>query len=200
MLIGIAGKTGSGKNYVASLLEKRGWRTLDLDIVAHQALSARADEIEHRLGPGLIRDDGRIDRKKLGAIVFSDEASLKILEEITYPWIEEKTRHWIAEEPEVPAAIHAINLHKSSLQNDCRAIIWVKASRNLRRKRVLRRDGRPWAQLRGRFSSQNGLNPKLFSPDAEIYSVRNSGNDAFLCARLDRILSRLRSGGPGRGK
>ena len=190
LILGVAGKTGSGKNYVAGLLEKRGFRSLDLDDVAHRALDALSEEIEARLGPGLIQN-GKINRKELGRRVFTDKNALKILENLTYPWIEEETLKWISESPQQPAIIHGVNLHKSSLVEKCDAIIWVSAPFILRRRRVISRDKRSWKELKGRFRSQKGLSPKLFSQDAEIYSVRNSGNDASLNVSLNRILSRL---------
>lgn len=189
-LIGVAGKTGSGKNFVAELLEDRGWRTLDLDQVAHRSLDALSRTIENQFGSEVMGSEG-INRKALGQRVFSEPALLSALENITYPWIEEETRRWLAESPDIPAVIHAINLHKTSLADECDCIIWVRAPFYLRRKRVMNRENRPWKELRGRFRSQNGLNPKLFSQHAEIYSVRNSGNVASLNNALDRILSRL---------
>ncbi len=191
MLIGIAGKTGSGKNHVASMLEERGWRTLDLDLTGHEVLESLAEEIEEQLGPGLLNLSGRIDRKILGSLVFSNPEKLNILEKLTYPWIEEKVLEWLDSDPDTPAAIHAINLHKTDLQNKLDAIIWVKAPKYIRKKRVINRDTKPWKELKGRFRSQNRLNPKLFFSDAEIYSVRNSGNDRSLSTSLDKILSRL---------
>lgn len=190
MLLGIAGKTGSGKNHVAELLEDRGWSTLDLDLVAHRSLDILAESIENRLGPGLLVN-GSINRKELGRKVFTDPESLARLEQITYPWIEKETRRWIEENHGTPKAIHAINLHKTSLPEDCDAVIWVQAPLRKRKKRVMKRDNRPWSELKGRFRSQNGLNSKLFSKRADIYSVRNSGNDASLIASLETILRRL---------
>ena len=190
MLIGIAGKTGAGKNYIASLLEKRGWRVLDLDLVAHQSLNVLAEDIESTFGPGLLKN-GVIDRRQLGGIVFAQTAALMKLEEITYPWIEEETRKWIAEDPQKPAAIHAINLHKTHLAKTMKALIWVWAPIWVRKRRVMKRDKRSWNDLKGRFKAQKRLSPKLFSSCAEIYSVRNSKNKAALERRLDRILDRL---------
>jgi dephospho-CoA kinase len=176
---------------VARLLEERGWRTLDLDIVAHRALEEKTREIVDLFGDNVLVD-GHIDRKALGRLVFSDEESLKRLEAVTYPWIEEKTREWIAEDEDIPAAIHAINLHKTKLHEECDAVIWVSAPRRVRRKRVAKRDHRPWKELKSRFRSQKALNPKVFSQHAEIYSVRNSKNDASVNASLDRVLRRLK--------
>jgi len=183
MLLGIAGKIGSGKSRVAALLEERGWRTLDLDVVAHDALEACRDAV--------LREFGTTNRRELAAVAFSDAAALRRLEDITYPWIETEARRWLDSETDRPAAIHAINLHKTDLVKDCDAILWVRCPRCVRRRRVVARDGRPWSELKHRFRAQRGLNPKLLPCDAEIYSVRNSGNDASLVDALDRVLERL---------
>lgn len=191
ILIGIAGRSGSGKNHLASKLEERGWRTLDLDCVAHQVLDDVADEVEAALGPGLLTGDGSVNRRALGRIVFPRPDHLARLEEITYPRIERETRRWIAREDPRPAAVHAVNLHKTALPELCSLIIWVHAPFITRRRRVISRDERPWRALRARFRSQKALNPKLFSGRAETYTVGNRGNDKHLEAALNRILDRL---------
>ncbi len=200
MIIGIAGKTGAGKNYVASILEQKGWRTLDLDPVGHRALDALSAEVEERLGPGLLSSDGSVNRRLLGERVFGSPQALQLLEGITYPWIEKQTRLWLEEQPDIPAAVHGVNLHKTSLVKDCRFILWVSAPLRTRRQRVMRRDSKGWKELLGRFRSQRRLGPKLFSRNAEIYKVRNSGNDRRLRRQLNRILSRLDTGSSGRGQ
>ena len=137
MILGIAGKTGAGKNKVAEILEQKGFRTLDLDVVAHRALDAMAQRINTELGGGLL-ENGVIQRSELGKRVFDDKTreknALALLEGITYPWIEDETRRWLAEKPDENAAIHAINLHKTSLPDICDAIIWVSAPWRIRRR------------------------------------------------------------------
>jgi len=189
-LIGLAGKIGSGKSYVADILQRRGWRVLDLDTVAQRALKVFKDEIVQAFGSDILVN-GHIDRKRLAAKVFTGPRCLEKLEAITYRWIEDETRRWIDLEPAVPAVIHAVNLHKTSLPKICDAIIWVKASRHIRKHRVIQRNHQSWERIKGRFDSQKRLRPKLFAPHAEIYSVRNSGNDASLNSSLNRIFRRL---------
>ncbi len=191
LLIGLAGKTGAGKNHVAALLEERGWRTLDLDPVGHRALEALSGRVEEALGPGLLAEDGSVNRRVLGQKVFGDARALETLESIVYPWIERETRRWLEEEPDTPGAVHGVNLHKTRIPEECRLILWVHAPFFVRWKRVMGRDGLPWRDILGRFRSQRALGPKLFSRDAEIYTVRNSGNARRLHRRLDRILRRL---------
>ena len=191
MLIGIAGRIGSGKNYVAAKLEERGWRTLDLDLVAHRVLEDSAEEVEAALGPGLLNRDRKINKRTLGDIVFSSPGHLARLEAITYPRIERETLIWIDQPDPRPSAVHAVNLHKTALPERCALIIWVHAPFAVRRRRVISRDSRPWPSLKARFRSQKALNSKLFFGRAETYSVGNCGNDKRLEAALNRILVRL---------
>ncbi|RLW69614.1 MAG: dephospho-CoA kinase [spirochete symbiont of Stewartia floridana] len=191
LILGIAGKMGAGKNLIASILEERGWRTLDLDSLAHQILDQNAVVIESEFGSEVIDAEGKINRRSLGAKVFNCPPLLRKLESITYPLIERETLGWLAADTSVSVAIHAINLHKTALPQRCDAILWVHASRRQRRKRVMARDGRPWNEIKARFKSQNKLKPKLFSPYAETYSIKNSGNLGRTRHRLEEILCHI---------
>ncbi|OQX29728.1 MAG: dephospho-CoA kinase [Spirochaeta sp. LUC14_002_19_P3] len=191
MLIGIAGKTGAGKNAAASILERWGWRTLDLDETAHWVLDEASELIEKEFGPGLVNDEGKVKRDELGARVFGQPQLLHKLEALSYPLIEKKTLEWYEEDATSPAAIHAVNLHKTALPKHCKAILWIDADWRIRRKRVILRDGKTWRQLKGRFKVQHGLNPKLFPANAEIYRIRNTGNLNTLEQKLAETLRRL---------
>ncbi len=191
MLLGISGKTGSGKNLVASFLERKGWRSLDLDVVAHEILNMNASLIEEEFGPGIVDDRGEVNRRILGLRVFNQPERLQKLELITYPLIEKKADEWIAENSMISAAIHAVNLHRINNLQRFNAFIWVYSFRSIRRKRVIARDDRPWKDLKGRFKSQNGLNSKLYSPYAETYRVGNSGKPEQLESRLEEVLRQI---------
>jgi hypothetical protein len=68
MLIGISGKYCAGKNAVAAILEKRGFFLIDADKLGHEALSRKKGRIVERFGKGILRPDGSVDRKRLGAM------------------------------------------------------------------------------------------------------------------------------------
>ncbi|MGC9212448.1 MAG: dephospho-CoA kinase [Athalassotoga sp.] len=86
-IIGITGGIATGKSAISGYLRSLGYPVIDADAIGHEILE-REDvrrEINERIGN--VESNGKIDRKKLGSIVFSDRDKLKILNEITHPRI-----------------------------------------------------------------------------------------------------------------
>lgn len=89
-IIGLTGGIGSGKSTVARLLEEKGATVVSADTVGHELyLPGRPawQEIVDVFGREVLTEDGTIDRKKLGAIVFSNPRDLEKLNGITHPRI-----------------------------------------------------------------------------------------------------------------
>jgi len=86
-LVGLTGGIGSGKSTVAQILRERGIPVIDADVVARQVVEpgTPAHAEIAAAWPEVMTADGRIDRKKLGALVFSDPTSQARLESITHP-------------------------------------------------------------------------------------------------------------------
>src|SRR5271156_4154669 len=91
--LGITGGIASGKSAVAWMLRESGFHVIDADAVGHEVVEpgTRAfEEIEREFGEGVIGVDGRIDRGKLGAMVFADRGKLERLNAIVHPRVEEE--------------------------------------------------------------------------------------------------------------
>jgi len=89
---GLTGGIASGKSAVAALLREMGFPVLDADSVAHKLIEPgqpAREEILQEFGADLAGTDGRIDRAKLGAIVFADPARLAKLNAILHPRVEQ---------------------------------------------------------------------------------------------------------------
>jgi dephospho-CoA kinase len=89
-VVGLAGESGTGKSTIAAHLMMRGGAHIDADIVGHEVLERTEsvrDEVRERIGADVFDEDGRIDRRRLGAIVFNDEALLETLGGIVHPRI-----------------------------------------------------------------------------------------------------------------
>ena len=83
----ITGSIASGKSTVVNLLKERGFSVIDADVIAHEQLEICKGEIVCEFGEQILDEAGKIDRKKLGAIVFREPKKLKNLEQILHPKI-----------------------------------------------------------------------------------------------------------------
>ena len=98
-VIGLTGGIGTGKSVVAEILRERGALILDADRVGHEVyLPGRPayEDIVAEFGQDVVAEDGTIDRKKLGPIVFGDPSKLARLNAITHPRMKEMMRARLA--------------------------------------------------------------------------------------------------------
>ena len=150
MIIGITGGTGCGKTTLLKEIEHRGGLVLDCDAVYHDLLTrdtALLDAIEARF-PGVV-ENGELQRKRLGAIVFADENALLDLNAITHGAIRAEIVRRLAENPGL-AAVDAIALFEGGLSELCDATVAVCAPEESRVQRLMKRDNisREYAQNR----------------------------------------------------
>ncbi len=86
----ITGSIASGKSTAINLLKERGFSVIDADMIAHEQLEICKCEIVEVFKEQILDEAGKIDRQKLGDIVFNDLKKLKILEQILHPKIKEE--------------------------------------------------------------------------------------------------------------
>jgi dephospho-CoA kinase len=189
MIIGLTGPYCAGKNFIAALLEARGLETLDVDKLGHQAIEQCRQAILARFGPGILGDDGRIDRRALGTLAFAAPLELAALEAIVHPQANRLTDAWIAARGDRPVVINAALLHRSSAFDRLDCVIQVRAPFLTRLLRARRRDRLPWKALFKRFDSQKHFFTQYFGKNADIYTIDNGGISAGPVVRqLDAIL------------
>jgi dephospho-CoA kinase len=90
LLVGLTGSIATGKSTVSRMFAHLGARVLDADLLAREVVMPGQPaylKIVEEFGQGVVQDDGTLDRKALGAIVFAEPARRKRLEEITHPAI-----------------------------------------------------------------------------------------------------------------
>ena len=127
MIIGITGGTGSGKTTLLNELKKLSALVLDCDEIYHQLLAtdpALLAAIEARF-PGTV-ENGQLQRKNLGTIVFSDENALLDLNRITHAAVKQEVLRQLQSNPAL-AAIDAIALFESGLDALCDVTVAVTA-------------------------------------------------------------------------
>ena len=141
MIIGITGGTGCGKTTLLKLIADQGGLILDCDAIYHELLASDAAmlaAIEKRF-PGVV-ENGGLNRKKLGAIVFSDENALLDLNRITHAAVKQEVLRRLETAPKL-AAIDAIGLFEGGLSELCDVTVAVTAPEEARIQRLQLRDG-----------------------------------------------------------
>ena len=87
MRIGLTGGIGTGKSTVGRVLQDCGAVLIDADLVGHRVLERPdiRDQVAEVFGPGVLDEQGAVDRRKLGPLVFADRSRRKALEAIVHP-------------------------------------------------------------------------------------------------------------------
>ena len=155
MIIGITGGTGCGKTTLLNVIEGQGGLILDCDAIYHQLLQrdrGLLNAIETRF-PGTV-ENGVLQRKKLGALVFSDENALLDLNKITHSAVKAEVLRQLESRPKL-AAIDAIALFEGGLAELCDVTVAVTAPAEVRVQRLMKRDGISEDYARSRIAAQH---------------------------------------------
>ena len=155
MIIGITGGTGCGKTTLLNLIADQGGLILDCDAIYHELLISNKEmlaDIDQRF-PGVV-ENGALNRKKLGAIVFADENALQDLNRITHSAVKAEVLHRLENAPKL-AAIDAIGLFEGGLADLCDVTVAVTAPEEARVQRLMKRDNISEDYARSRIRAQH---------------------------------------------
>lgn len=144
-VIGITGTIGSGKSTVGSILEELGVPVIDTDTITHNIQNSEKVRraVVERFGKNILSDDGtgKIDRKKLGALVFKDPVAKRDLEALIHPAVILESRRCVAANSDKPiVAILAPLLFEAKVQGEYDEIWAIVAKEEVLRERLAKRD------------------------------------------------------------
>ena len=177
MILGITGGTGCGKTTLLNCIQDQGGLVLDCDAIYHALLREDAQMLDaiNRRFPGVI-EGGTLNRKKLGAIVFADEAALADLNSITHTAVKQEVLRRLEAAPKL-AAIDAIGLFEGGLADLCDVTVAVTAPEEMRVQRLIQRDGISEDYARARIRAQH--KESWFRERCDYVLVNDGKLDAF---------------------
>ena len=183
MIFGITGGTGCGKTTTLKAIESLGGLVLDCDAIYHELLKTDPSLLEsiNRRFPGVV-ENGELQRKKLGAIVFADPQALLDLNAITHAAVKAEVERRLETAPTL-AAIDAIELFDSGLASLCDATVAITAPLEDRVKRLMARDNIPEDYARARIAAQKDA--AWFRAHCDAVLENNGEKDAFATKCVD---------------
>jgi len=176
----LTGGIATGKSYVRSRFEALGVPTIDSDLLAREVVAPGTPGLEavvREFGPDILAATGALDRKRLGAIVFSDPAKRRALEAIIHPAVRRASDAWFASlDPATPFAIADIPLlYETGRDKDFDAVIVTACDPEEQVRRVVRRDGLTEVEARQRIAAQLPIEDKVSRAD---FVIRTDGSFA----------------------
>lgn len=195
-VLGIVGGIGAGKSTVVKQFEEKSLSyTIGVDELGHQILLKGQEAYEavvHAFGTTILDDQGEIVRRRLGAIVFTDQEKLKRLNQITHPILYRKVKEIIETQKTKNKyrfiLIDAALLVEIGLVELTDYIIGVYADELVRIERVMKREGISKEAVINRISKQKKWK-QLEQLCDEV--IDNSGNPTSTRAQIDELIDKL---------
>ncbi len=188
MVIGVTGKYCAGKNTVVKILKTYSLPEIDVDAVGHEVLEQEKQAVAAEFGPSIIGPAGKIDRRRLGDMVFARKKHMRRLEKILHPLMKVRIRRFVDAHKD-GCVINAALLFKLDLHSLCDFVIMVKARFFTRLRRAVHRDRLGFGRALQRFFAQGQIFPKLTRPAVDIYYVYNNGGVEGLKKRIAGLVA-----------
>lgn len=195
-IVGLTGGIGSGKSTVTDYLVSKGFYVLDADKIAREIVLPGSEmliELSSVFGKGILQEDGSLDRKKLGDIVFSDAEKKKTLDRLMHTRILELIHERILqfrEETEHAKAIFidAPLLFETGLDQSADEIWVIDVDDETRIRRIMARDGLQREEILKRIESQMTREEK--NSRANVI-LDNTGEPEALYRQIDELLKKI---------
>lgn len=190
--VAVTGNIASGKSCVEEYIKQSGYKVIDADKINHEILSYDENIIRKIknlfTGYDILSNEGNLSREKIGKIVFSDKEKMKQLENILYKEISKRINRFFEEnKSESIVFVSAAMLFESGFYKDYDKIIFVSASSDIRKKRLIERNNYTEEYAQKRISAQECEEEKIKKSDFVIE------NNTDLCELKNKTLEVLRN-------
>jgi dephospho-CoA kinase len=192
-VVGLIGGMGSGKSQVAEAFVRHGGYVISGDRLGHEALEQPdiARRVVRHFGSGVLDENGKISRRRLGDVVFANERERRVLESMVFPWIESRFAQEVAvarKDPKIKLIVFdAAVLLEAGWNRWCDRIVYVHAPRDVRLRRLAQQRGWSAKEVEARENAQMALTDKVTRADDV---VDNSGSVVELEQQVADLLDR----------
>jgi dephospho-CoA kinase len=192
--IGITGQIGCGKSVVSDEFARRDAVVVSGDKLGHEVVEKHPQLLKAlvtKFGSQILTKTGRLNRAKLGAIVFADDSKTKSLNEIIHPWLLRQLRAEIAQARKSKKSkvlvVDAALIYNWRLEQELDYIVVVESTYKNQRARLKIR-GLTDREIRNRIRRQI---PKYIQRHRADFVLTNNGTKKELMVRAARLYERI---------
>ncbi|WP_295728454.1 dephospho-CoA kinase [uncultured Limosilactobacillus sp.] len=173
-IIGLTGGIASGKSTVSNYLRRLGYPVVDADQIARQVVepgSIGLKRVIATFGTGFVTLDGKLDRHKLGQLVFNDHQQMQTLNDLLQPLIRQKIIKQLTKHRTAGAALVFLDaplLFEQHYDPLCDLVLVVTVSHQVQLKRLMNRDQLTVTEAKSRINSQLPMAVKIKRADVII--------------------------------
>ena len=197
LLVGLTGGIASGKSAVSRMLNQLGCLIIDADLIAREVVEPGEpayQKIVEAFGQGILDDEGYVNRKKLGALIFRDAEKRRLLNEITHPEIIRREQEILAElmteGHEGIVVLDAALLIEAGGAGRVDRLVVVTADEATQQKRLSDRDDLPAEEALRRIRSQMPVSEKA---KLAHYVINNSGTPHETLRQVQEVYQTLQA-------
>ena len=191
-VIGITGGIASGKSTICQYLEELGYPVIDSDAISRR-LSQKGNAIHSAIlkafGEEYFLEDGELDRKKLGALIFEDSQSRELLNSVTHPLIVEEIKNLLQKTKENIIFLDIPLLFEAKLWHLCDTILCVYTDLDTQLNRLMERDKITRELALKKIASQMSLEIKR---DQSDYVIDSSGPILSTRTQMDELIKQIK--------
>ncbi|MBK5294803.1 MAG: dephospho-CoA kinase [Acidobacteriia bacterium] len=195
--VGLTGGYATGKSFIGDELRRLGCHLIRADELGHLTL-APGGEAYHPViaafGRSILKEDGSVDRQRLGHVVFHDPARLAVLNSIVHPVVfrrqDECMRQYEAQDPNGIAVVEAAIMVETGSHGKYEKLIVATCTLDQQVERAMRRDGLTRERVLERIARQLPLADKVKLAD---FVIDTSGSKEETLRQTRDVFQSLRS-------
>jgi dephospho-CoA kinase len=168
IIVGLTGQSGAGKTTASKIFKENGFFVLNADSVARYIVSMdeTTKALAEHFGDIILKEDGKLNRRALADIVFTDSNKLQELNDMLFPLICKKVRETIGRYRKKYVLLDAPQLFESGMNKECDFVVSVVAPHDVLVERIMGRDIINKKSAEDRLASQ--LSEEFFRDNSDF--------------------------------
>ena len=186
--------SGAGKSTACQVFRSEGFDIIDCDLICRDIVEKGKPcllEVAKMFGPAILKEDGSLNRKETGRIIFSDYEKRRLLNGIMYPYVSYIVINTVIKMDKGIAVLDAPTLFESGIDSICDSIVSIVAEKQILLSRIESRDSISREQAENRLASQHDIG---FFSERSDHLIENNGSSEEFFSEIMKTIKSIKEG------